>query len=216
MSAVRTDNLPVSVLSSAGSWLENDDDEQREATPEQSNGTSTADASALENLVSDFMNAGGAKRDRICDRLIDRITTAENPAAQICWTLYLILDSAKPGRVDDCIGILQRLGFDRTADAALETFTLRPPFPEMGSLHQDYWYAFVRALGRYAGEFSRARETIRLASRFPVSAMREAAAEVLAELGDKKSITQLREMATDDPSPLVQRICNELLAELIE
>jgi len=174
------------------------------------------DTLPFDYLVSSMLTAGGRRKQRIADEVLDRIRGREDAATLAAWTAYMILGSPKPGRVDDCVGLFSRLGPNVVRDAMLDAFVHRPPGPAVeATWAEDYWFSLVRSLGLISrqGTPETFRSEIEVAARSPVAAIREAAVHALADIADEKALDCLRDIATNDPSHLVRELAQEAIEE---
>ena len=183
--------------------------------------TENCESTAVQDLVSTLLVSKGNRKQEIADEILQRIRISEDSAIQTAWTLYLILRSTKPGRVDDAIGLLSRLGPSIFVDAIMDAFMRRPPFsgdrtnPDDYRLSDDYWYVLIRSLGPMIQQGESSLWTLLdIAIRYPNPAIREAAVETLGEIDDERVVAKLEIVARDDTSVAVRRLAQEIIEEL--
>ena len=178
-----------------------------------------SEAFAFEDLVQRMLASGGPAKQKAADEMINRIMIDEDRstrATRAAWASYLILQSAKPGRLADCVGILARLGPNVVRECILDAIVSRPSaLDKQHAIAEDYWFAVVRSLGYLCkqGHTGTFRTTIEMASSFPVDSIREASVFALLDIGDKIAMERLSEIATSDPSRAVRETARECLED---
>lgn len=161
--------------------------ERWEARPQNNPppGTGTPMAVRFRESVASFQRATGARRRDERARLIQSINAAQRPDDLISTLLSTLTDSRIPGRLDDGIDILSKVG------SRLSHFVLEASGRDAGNYDEDSWYILIRALGR--SQIQGARLLIEMLR----GRCLEAAIEAFSELGDPESRSRLQSIAND-------------------
>jgi hypothetical protein len=186
-----------------------------EENPYPSETSESSESFAFEDLVDRMLSSGGVFKQDIADEIVNRIQFDGRSHVRAAWACYLILQSAKPGRLDDCIGIMTRLGPGTVQECIRDAFVhqFRPDGPSGRT--KDYWYVLIRTLGYLCrqGYTEAFRTIIELASQFPEPAIREAAVYSLTDIGDQDAIERLVEIAKSDSSSTIREVAADCLED---
>jgi hypothetical protein len=165
----------------------------------------------LETLVGQLLSAYGQHKQRLADELIDRLSCDASAATKAAWVACMILSSSKPGRVDDCLGILSRLNLGVVQEAVNDAISYRPPLPsKMNRWTKDYWYSLVKSLIDHPESSGANRDAvIAIASVYPLDAIREAAVQAMVESPSGLYRERLAIIAKSDQSLGVRRLAAE-------
>ncbi len=194
-----------------------DTESSRLVQESQENTTESPEPFILEDLVTDMLRACGRRKQRIANTVLDRIRSEEDAAKSAAWAAYMILASSTPGRIDDCVGLLSRLGPNVVANALRDAFVQRPPQgANKTSYIEDYGFVLTRTLGLLSKQMGPEtfRSEIQDAARSSFAGVREAAVYAMADIGDAQAIRHLRNTAADDPSPIIRSLACEMLEEV--
>lgn len=181
--------------------------------------TDSEGAFAFEYLIRDMLNAGGRRKQNLATEIIDKLRSRRDVTNAVAWAAFRILKSRKPGRIDDCVGLLTQLGPDIVLNTIRDiSLRLRPSLTGFEVWPDDFWYALVRSLGFIA------RQTkpevvwpyIEHATRCPAAVVREASVLSLADIDTPDAIDCLSRLAKGDPAPEVRELAQEMLDDAEE
>lgn len=179
---------------------------------EASDTSESSRAFAFEDLVQRMLTSGGREKQRLADEVLERIKLDDNSrSTRAAWACYLVLQSSKPGRLGDCIGILSRLGPTTLRECLLDAIENRPPTSD-----DDYWFALVRTLGHLCqqGHKEIFWPVIEVASRLHFVTLREAAVYALADIGDEAARQRLQEISDNDTSLAIRDLAADCLEDV--
>lgn len=171
--------------------------------------TQTPPDLVLRETTKAFLQARDPERTQLRRNIVRMLLDDPNSFTLTKTVLEALVQSNKPGRLDDAVDILSQTQPDLylLASSMLMRSSDKPQ-----SRRDDYFYVIIRSLGRTGGT-PRAKDFALWASSFPMLAAREAVVQALGELEYPWSRELLQKMATNDPSDFIRDLARETIEE---
>jgi hypothetical protein len=174
-------------------------------TGEETTGTKPPKSIQFRNDVAQFHRMVGRERDAARAEIVRKIRTADDPDEFILTTIFTLISSTRPGRLDDAIDVLSECG-RRLSQFVVSILTQ----PQAKAIDEDFWYVLIRAVGRSG--IPSARMFVELLWRESP----EAAVEALGDIGDEDAIRRLRAVAGDASLGSVRQLAADIIDERFE